>query len=411
MGLTYDSADSSRVKDALSDNIAAATAVLDATERATNHLTGVLGVGELSGKGYSAVQSLFVSVIAPCVTEAKSELEAIRGDLEKYTAEDSKVSRFGVLKEDELKKQLEASKRQRDATEHQIEVNRAAADSSTAVPALSEALKAKNAQLEMVLNQLVSDVRDLEDRLQALQQFNSATKGLFLDRLDNLAAVTGDTIALLNQLDNTKIGLSVLGTLGEGIGTVATRRDILNFLGDQKLTTDANGRVRWGDRFLYRPGSGTGREFIYRRGNQFNEATGLRIEHYMKPVQAGVRGLAGPIDDFRGWSDASKLGKIGKGFGAVGTVLTVFGNADTYFRDGVQGNDVPDFLVDTGFDLASAAASMGVGAAVGSFFLPPIGTVVGAGVGLLVDAIFNAPWLNGSSPTDVAKEGMKKAYR
>jgi hypothetical protein len=411
VGLIYDSADSSSVKDALSANLAAASSMLDATERATNYLTGVLAAGQLTGKGYSAVESLFVSVIAPCVTEARAELKAVRGDLEKYTAEDSKVSRFGILKEDELKTQLEATKRQRDATEHQIEVNRVAADSSTAVPALSEALKVKNVQLEMVLNQLQNDVRELGDRLQALQQFGAATKGLFLDRLDNLAAVTGDTIALLNQLDNTKIRLSVAGTLGSGVKALATRRDILNFLGDGKITTDVNGRVRWGERYLFESQGLFQKGFIFRQGKNFNADTGVRIDHYRQPIRAGVHGLTGPLDDFHGWKDASKLGKLGKGIGAAGTVLTIVGNYDTYFRDGIQGYDGADFAVDTGVDLASAAAAAAAGAVVGSFFLPPLGTVAGAGVGLFVDVVLELPLWGGVSAKDAAKDAMKKAYR
>lgn len=404
MGLIYDSADSSSVREALSANLAAASAMLDATERATNHLTGVLGTGQLTGKGYSAVESLFVSVIAPCVTAARAELKAVRGDLEKYAAEDSKVSRFGILKEDELKTQLEASKRQRDATEHQIEVNRVAADSSTAVPALSEALKAKNVQLEMVLNQLQKDVRELGDRLQALQQFSAATKGLFMGRLDNLAAVTGDAVALLNQLDNTKVRLSVAGTLGAGVKALATRRDILNFLGENKLTTDMNGRVRWGERYLFESHGLVQKGFIFRQGKNFNNATGVRIDHYRQPIKAGGRGLTGPLDDFLGWKNASKYSKLGKGVGAAGTALTIVGNYDTYFRDGVQGYDVADFAVDTGVDLANAAASAAVGAAFGSVFLPPAGTIVGAIIGVAASMAF-------VSTADAAKDEIKKWYR
>lgn len=70
-------------------------------------------------------------------------------------------------------------------------------------------------------------------------------------------------------------------------------------------------------------------------------------------------------------SEIGNLAKYGKVAGIAGTVLTVGGNAVNYFGDGVQGNDVPDFIVDTGVDLAGAAVGMGVGAAVGSFVLQP----------------------------------------
>ncbi|WP_158861883.1 hypothetical protein [Leifsonia sp. AG29] len=411
MGLIYDPGDSSSITAALSANLAAAESVLDAVQSATSRLRAALGTGELSGRGYAAVQSLFAQVIAPCVADAKAELGAIRDDLERYSYQDSKIRAFGVLKEDELKKQLEATRRQRDATEHLIEVNTAASNSLTAVPALSEALRVKNTQLEMVLNQLENDIRDLEGKLTALQQFDSASKGLFMDRLDNLAAATGDTVALLNQLDDTKIGLSVVGSLGTGAGTLATRRDILNYLGDKKITKDATGRLRWGDRYLYRPEASGQKAFLYARGKQFNQSTEVRIDHYRQPIKAGVRGLAAPLDDFHGWSSASALGKLGKGLGAAGAVLTVAGNADTYFRDGVQATDWPDFAVDTGVDLAHAAVSAGIGAAAGSFFLPPLGTVVGAAVGLIAGAVIDAPAWNGISPTDAAKETIKKIYR
>jgi hypothetical protein len=48
---------------------------------------------------------------------------------------------------------------------------------------------------------------------------------------------------------------------------------------------------------------------------------------------------------------------------------------------------------------------------VGSFFLPPLGTVAGAGVGLFVDVVLELPLWGGVSAKDAAKDAMKKAYR
>lgn len=53
-------------------------------------------------------------------------------------------------------------------------------------------------------------------------------------------------------------------------------------------------------------------------------------------------------------------------------------------------------VADVGFDMAADA-----GAAVGSFFAPPLGTVVGAGVGLLISCAGNI------DVYDVDKDGEK----
>ena len=183
MGLIYDSADSSGMMTALSANLSAARSMVEDTENACHRLVGALGTGELSGKGYAAVGSLFSQAIVPTLTTTQGQLTSLQKDLETYRWEDSKVSRFGVLKEDELTAQLTATKAQRDATESLIELNSEAATALAAVPALGEALGVANRRLELVLGQLENDIRDLEDRLLALQTFDAATKGLFQNEL------------------------------------------------------------------------------------------------------------------------------------------------------------------------------------------------------------------------------------
>jgi hypothetical protein len=406
MGLIYDSGDSESLKAALSANLTAATTVLEKLGSASDRLIAGLGTGELSGEGYAAVDALFSQVIKPSVTRAKSEIDSISGELEKYAWEDSKVSRFGILKEDELTKQLTATKKQRDATEHQIEVHTHAIDSSAAVPGLVDALEIKNKQLELILNQLENDIHDLEDRLKALRGFAAATASLFGASLSRVAAATRDTIVLLNDLSAPGGGLStIVGGAGAGLGTAATRRRILDYLSGGKLTADAEGRVRWGNRYLY----DTTDHFIFRRGNSYNQATKTRIDHYKRPVKAGAKGLAAPIDDFRGWKGVSTVGKFGKGLGAAGTILTVGLDVNEHFGEGGDGN-VGKFAVDAGVDLAGAAAAAGAGAVFGSLILPPLGTVVGAGIGILANVVANAPLFGGKSMLDHAKDWLNDAF-
>ncbi|TDP99875.1 MULTISPECIES: hypothetical protein [unclassified Leifsonia] len=180
MGLIYDAADSNNLKTALTGNLTSALSVLQATENASRRLVEALSGGELSGKGYSAAQLVLTRDIVPQITAARSEIDIIQNDLTKYTYEDSKVNRFGVLKEDELNAQLTATRAQRDLTESLKEMNSALVTAVNAVlPGTAEALGAVNSQLDLVLTQLENDLRDLTDRLDALHGFHQGTTGLF----------------------------------------------------------------------------------------------------------------------------------------------------------------------------------------------------------------------------------------
>jgi hypothetical protein len=179
MGLIYDSADSSGLISALSTNLSAARSTVDGMKDASDRLLTAVGTGELSGQGYAAAGVVFSQGVLPTLTATRAELDSLQSDLEKYRWEDSKVSRFGVLREDELTVQLKATTAQRDATEHLMEANSSAASALSALPLLAEGSEMANRRLEMVLAQLESDVRDLEDRLDALRAFDAATAGLF----------------------------------------------------------------------------------------------------------------------------------------------------------------------------------------------------------------------------------------
>ncbi len=179
MGLSYDSRDSDRLKAGLSTNLTAALSMLDESRSASRGLLAALGTGELSGHGYSAVDALFAQVITPALSDTRTEVESIQRDLDTYTRADAKVSQFGVLKEDELNTQLAATRSQRDATERIIDLNTAVASAVSTVPMFGEALRALNFQLELVLAHLEKQLRELEDMLRALKEFDAATRGLF----------------------------------------------------------------------------------------------------------------------------------------------------------------------------------------------------------------------------------------
>ena len=98
------------------------------------------------------------------------------------------------------------------------------------------------------------------------------------------------------------------------------------------------------------------------------------------------------------------LGKLGKLAGPAGVGLDIVSNF-TEHKDNPQ-KAIVGSVVDIGANSAAAAT----GAAVGSLIVPPIGTVVGAGVGIVGSALLNKKW--GEPPKsalDKTKDGVNKA--
>lgn len=171
---------------ALSANVSTAKSMLDSTGSACDRLIGALGGGQLSGKGYASAKSVFSGTLKPGVVEMQRAIDDLQKDVEAYTQADSLVSRYGDLDEDRLRAQLVSVKTQRDATERMIDANRVLAASSATLPGVSSSLEAANGQLEMVLVGLEDDIRELEEKLQALEAFNAQTSGLFADPMKDV---------------------------------------------------------------------------------------------------------------------------------------------------------------------------------------------------------------------------------
>ena len=69
--------------------------------------------------------------------------------------------------------------------------------------------------------------------------------------------------------------------------------------------------------------------------------------------------------------------------------MSVGNNIAEAQKDGWQLHDVADIATDSAVDIGATAGAAAAGAVAGSFFLPPIGTVVGAGVGVVITVGLN----------------------
>lgn len=392
-------------------NLVEARALVSAAKAACSVLIGALTGGQLSGAAYDSAKALFEEVFGPAFELAEESLDDFESDLEAYKRADSLVNRYGNLNEDDLRRQLYWVTAQRDLTEVLIETNRNLALSLASLPGVSAALSAATARLELVVTQLEADIWEIEDKLKALETFDAQTRGLFACPQDRVIGFVGGHLGVID---------AAASIAGGGVDVWRINR----FRGGLSYYKDAEGRVRyrnrWGaegklyDRFGSELSPGGKPNHLYRAGRIFNEVTGQRIDTYRQPFKAGGIGfknaVADTVRDFD-WRGCSRLAKAGKALGIVGTGVTVAQNWDKYFADGVQGNDVRDFAVDTAVDIGAGATAAGIGAAFGSMVLPPLGTVVGAGAGLFASVVLNWDTGDGESLVDKAKNWVRSWFQ
>ena len=210
--------------------------------------------------------------------------------------------------------------------------------------------------------------------------------------------------------------LDYIKSMGEA---VITYRGANIFLNGIKITMDSQGRMRWGNRFLFKSNS----EHLYRHGINFQDASGIDFKNYhysgnLKGIarfsEMGKAGWSGfkesvnPLNDFKGWRDVGKFGKTFKLAGGILTAINIYNNfrENVDMSDGVSAKEARDFTIDTTVDIGSGAAAAGLGAAIGSAFLPPLGTVIGAGAGIAINYALNhvkLPFV-GKSVVDTIKD-------
>lgn len=108
------------------------------------------------------------------------------------------------------------------------------------------------------------------------------------------------------------------------------------------------------------------------------------------------------------WRKLGYVGKAGKALGVAGSALTVASDFGTNWDAKTGQENWGNFAGDASVDVGSAAAAAGAGALAGSFFLPPLGTIVGAGVGFGISYALSkkSKQFGGKSITDYAKQGM-----
>lgn len=111
--------------------------------------------------------------------------------------------------------------------------------------------------------------------------------------------------------------------------------------------------------------------------------------------------------DFTDFSNMKNSQKASKALGVLGLGLTVVSNGvDNFYQDGkwnFDGESTEEFVLETGVDLVvdASVTALGaqIGAAAGSVFVPPIGTVIGTVAGIGISYVLN--YKHGDPPMSI----------
>ncbi|MDX8361631.1 YtxH domain-containing protein [Cytobacillus sp. IB215316] len=246
----------------------------------------------------------------------------------------------------------------------------------------------------------------------------------FLKR-NNLKAIPGYTFKMFKKDGN--VFIKVVGDMMSG--NRLNHSDFMKYR--QMLSTELGGTWKWGRKFVNElVNSGVqlyekdGNTFYNKNINKFKNTQFDDLNYYINSVgQPPTKVWTSTFkegmkfwDDFIGWKSVSNMKRLGKGLSILGYGLTVRDNINANLRDesgefSFTFDKSVDFFVDTTVDIGFGSAAIAVGTAtvsaigtataggtIGSFLLPPVGTVVGivAGAGVFYALNTKIPYINKS---------------
>lgn len=412
MGLIYNPTDSQGLVSALNANIRTADEMIESLNRASKHLIDALGNKTLSGAAFTAGKGMFSQLVIPTISKASQALDKLKSEAKQYEGFASNAGEE-LLDEDKLNEQLQNLQTQQAALSSQISFYNQLAASHSDDNALNTSYSDFSRQLSSFMGTTASDIQKIQDKLKKLHEFNTSVSPLFTTSDQDFKAIL-QGISLITSVTFTKNGKFSIDKIKDGYELLKgglQYRDGKLFLGGEKIveTVNSNGEkvLKFGNKFLSKLENG----HIYKNGKAFENLTKIDLANYKqfgKTFKSEFKTSINITEDFKAWKGATKFSKLGKALGGLGTVLTITDNATEDFKGGVNGESVKNFVVDTTVDVGSGAASTAAGAALGSLILPPLGTVVGAGLGVAFNFGLNYKYGNPPKSTvDHIKSGIK----
>lgn len=130
-----------------------------------------------------------------------------------------------------------------------------------------------------------------------------------------------------------------------------------------------------------------------------------RGERFKNSIKSQVKSDWTPKGFTESWKNASKVGKLAKGLGVAGTVITFFDDFNDNIGSKIANGETPGVVdvvntaTDFGIDIGAGYTAAALGAAIGG----PVGLALGFGIGVVA----NWKMFGGKSAVDWAKTSVK----
>lgn len=185
MGLKYSSADSSNLIQALTSNLRSGAEAVNQLKSGSQKVVAAIDGKTLSGAAYTAGKGLFSELIIPTITRVTTAIDSIEQDLQKYQSADQVISSEGYLDEDNLNQQIAIKKSMKLSVDAAAVIAKTLSRNNPVAKVLDSLFEFQR-NLGRMSNDLQEGIRDLEKKLQKLQQFSAETSGLFGDSLSDM---------------------------------------------------------------------------------------------------------------------------------------------------------------------------------------------------------------------------------
>lgn len=182
MGLKYTKSEGEALVTALTSNVTIAEEIINDLQAGVNHLTSQLGdpSSDLSGKAYHAANTLFKQIVVPTLTELKRATTMVQSELSTYKNSIKAFDRHSdsVYDKAEFERLLNIKRQQKALTENHISIFMSALSTSLSKIA-TENLIFEGKGLESVVNHYEKEIRELEEKIQILEEVEVQTSSLF----------------------------------------------------------------------------------------------------------------------------------------------------------------------------------------------------------------------------------------
>jgi hypothetical protein len=141
---------------------------------------------QLSGAAYTAGKGLFQDLILPTVERVDNAVDAIKEELTSYQSADGLVNKWAVIDEQVQNELIQSFQLQISVIDFQIQCSNQLGLLGKLAKGALEALVHDNQRLEQARSNLEDKIREDQEKLEALANFQSETNGLFSESLTQL---------------------------------------------------------------------------------------------------------------------------------------------------------------------------------------------------------------------------------